>query len=105
MQSSRDGLVLVGEDERLLLVSAPAARLLGLAGTAGAWFGRPLADLVASLPAVEARKNALGAGETGELTVGGVLLGWSAAPVVGVGRLIVLRDVTEERRTESCAPT
>ena len=100
VQSSRDGLVLVGEDERLLLVSAPAARLLGLAGAAGSWFGRPLGDLVASLPALEARRNALASGEAGELTVGGALLGWSAAPVPGVGRLIVLRDVTEDRRTD-----
>lgn len=99
VQSSRDGLVLVGEDERLLLVSAPAARLLALGGAAGSWFGRPLADLVAALPAPEARKGAF-AGDAGEITVGGAVLGWSAAPVAGVGRLVVLRDVTEERRTD-----
>jgi signal transduction histidine kinase/DNA-binding NarL/FixJ family response regulator len=100
VQSSRDGLVLVGEDDRLLLVSAPAARLLGLGAAAGAWFGRSLAELAAALPQPDGRRSVLGAGEAGELGVGGAVLGWSAAPVAGVGRLIVLRDVTEERRTD-----
>lgn len=102
VRSSRDGLVLIGEDERLLLVSEPAARLLRLPGSPEDWHERRLAELVAVItdgrPGVLRGIASLAQVEACELSVGQTALAWSTLPVPGVGRLAVFRDVSEDRR-------
>ncbi|HET7293253.1 MAG TPA: GAF domain-containing protein [Vicinamibacteria bacterium] len=89
--ASRDGILLVG-DGRVRLVNPPALRLLGLPGDVEDWLGRGKGDLpaLARLAAAE-----------GETSLEGRIVRYRAQPLAAggaEGRLIVLRDVTEERR-------
>jgi signal transduction histidine kinase len=116
IESSRDGIVLVGMDLRLLLTNAPALKLLGLPGQPESWTNRPILDALEVLRhraptavrmvGAETRRVQQGdepPGE-GELEIPPHTLHWLNLPVLAggapQGRLIVLRDVTEERRLE-----
>ncbi|MEW5958806.1 MAG: histidine kinase N-terminal 7TM domain-containing protein [Chloroflexota bacterium] len=113
IESSRDGIILIGLDRRLLITNAPMLRLLGLSGRPEDWTERPITAALARLrrhaPAAvkailaEMRRMQQGnepAGE-GEFQVANRTIHWLSLPVLTgatpLGRLIVLHDVTEER--------
>jgi len=116
VESSRDGVVLVGLDQRLLVVNQHALRLLGLPGTPEAWGDRSIWDALHALrghanqlvKVVVGELRRLRAGDEtpseGECQVGSRVIQWLYLPVQGsehsLGRLMVLRDVTEERLLE-----
>ncbi len=102
IESSRDGLVLADEAGRLLLVTEPALRLLGIPGTSSAWLARPASALLAAAHGSGARPS-LGAAlesPSGDWQAGTRALSWLAQGVPGVGRLLVLRDVSHQREAE-----
>lgn len=113
IESSRDGLVLLGHDTRLLLVSEPALRQLDMQGTPADWFGWPAEALDAMLRAhaggVELPRALYSdqhdAPERGEWQIGARTLIWLVLPVPSVGRLLVVRDVTQEREAERLRDT
>jgi len=116
LESSRDGILFVGTDGRMRVVNAHALALLGLPGEPEAWIERPLPEALMALAhrARSAARVALSeirriqrgdqaAGE-GESEVAPRTLHWVNLPVLSdatpLGRLVVLRDVTEERQVE-----
>ena len=113
IESSRDGIFMLSMDLRLLVLNAPVIALLGLPGEPFDWLGRPLSYLLANLrrraprlvraALAEVKRAAHGdeppfeaEGEVPPRTVA-----WLSLPVLSdaqpLGRLVVLRDVTEER--------
>ncbi|MEK7277984.1 MAG: histidine kinase dimerization/phospho-acceptor domain-containing protein, partial [Chloroflexota bacterium] len=116
IRSSRDGVILIGLERRTLVINAPALDMLRLPGASSQWVGRPITEALLALrhaaPAVvrsmtrEIRRIMRGdesAGES-EYEVGSRSVHWFSLPVragsAPVGRLLVLRDVTEERLLE-----
>jgi PAS domain S-box-containing protein len=113
IQSSRDGIVLLGNGPVFRVVNAPALRLLHLPGEPQDWLGRPLQEaltiLSSTAPQVgEALRNEMRRVQTGDLGPGENeyeapphIVRWVNLPVRGsgslLGRLLVLRDVTEDR--------
>jgi signal transduction histidine kinase len=116
VQSSRDGVVLLGIDLRLLVINRPALRFLGLPGEPEMWVDRALWDAINHLrehsPHVvkvildEMRRIRAGDDQSneGEAKVGLRTIQWLSWPVRGfeqpLGRLLMLRDVTEARFLE-----
>lgn len=116
IESSRDGVVLIGMNRRVLVINAPAMRLLGIPGKPEDWIGRSLGEALRALarhaPQVvkatlsEARRIRRGdePPAEGEYEVQSRVIYWLDLPVVAngaaLGRLLVLRDVTEERMLE-----
>jgi PAS domain S-box-containing protein len=114
IDSSRDGIILVGTDMTLQVINAPAIKLLGLPEAAGNWNGESLTYVTRILrrksPALarvmleQARLAQQGqlAPAGGETEGGSVALEWLNLPVQSgpnvLGRLVVLRDITEMRR-------
>ena len=109
---NRDGIVLLGMNQRILVINAPALHLLNLPNEPEAWLNRPIAEAIHYL-----RRNSHGAvkavlGEMrrirqgdeppveGDYEVAPHMIHWTSLPVLSnalpIGRLIVLRDVTEE---------
>jgi len=121
IESSRDGIILTGMDRRVLVVNEPALRMLGLPQGVHDWMGRPLRDALAYLrqyapDAVMATVSEIRRVERGdepmgegEYAVPPRIIHWSNMPVLTgdhpLGRLIVLRDVTEERSLEKMRDT
>ncbi len=116
IESSRDGIILVDMTQRVLVTNAPALQLLQLPGQAKEWTDRPIQDALVALRHVapdvvrttiaEMRRIKQGdepPGE-GEYEVPPRTIHWHNLPVMTngtpLGRLLVLRDVTEERRLE-----
>lgn len=116
VQSSRDGIILIGEELRVLVVNRPALRYLTLPGKPEDWTDRLLWDALSylreSAPQVvratladmrRVRRGDARPGE-GEYVVGLRTFHWVNLPILGgeddFGRLLVLRDVTEERLLE-----
>lgn len=113
VQSSRDGVILLGIDLRLLVINRPALRFLGLLGEPEAWIDRSLWDVVYALRehARHVVKIILGEmrhirdgdeqSHDGEAKVGLRVIQWVSWPVRGdaqpLGRLFVMRDVTDAR--------
>jgi signal transduction histidine kinase len=116
IESNRDGILLVGAKLRVLLANAPALEFLGLAGSAEDWTDRPIEDMLSTLEqhAPDAARKALAeiervrAGDEspgeGEVDIPPRTIHWLDLPVATdgtpLGRLLVLRDVTEERMVE-----
>jgi PAS domain S-box-containing protein len=117
IETSRDGIILIGMDLRVLVMNATALGFLGLAGQPEDWIGRPLQDALGQLrrhaPTVvratlaEMRRIQKGdepVGE-GEYEVSAHKIHWLNLPVISdgmpLGRLLVLHDVTQERLLES----
>jgi len=116
IRASRDGILLLGRDLRFLVVNDAAVRLLRLPGHPEDWLGRPLRQAFPFL-----REAAPGAAEAakaelrrvrrgdeppaeGEYALPPRVVRWLNLPVSAgtapLGRLLVLRDVTEERALE-----
>lgn len=112
LDSSRDGLVMVGLDRRILFLNEATQRLMALPGPLADWIGRPWREAAAGpaapaaleLSAVDEQRVAPGdeASSGGEITIGERIIGWANLPVRAdgrvEGRLIVLREVTSERQ-------
>jgi two-component system, CitB family, sensor kinase len=95
LHAIREGVVVVGRDDRLRLANAEARRLLGLADDA---VGRPVAEVVQDASLVEALRGRSQAGE-GLHVVGGRVLVTGQRPAERNGRRLAtvttLRDRTE----------
>jgi signal transduction histidine kinase len=116
IEASRDGIVLNGVDGTILVMNLPALTLLRLPGTARDWVNRPISQAIAEMRHAapqaaratiqEMRRLKTGAEPTaeGDYEVDGRPIHWQSLPVrVGLrpmGRLIVMRDMTEERALE-----
>jgi len=116
IESNRDGIVLVGMDHRLLVLNAPGQELLRLTGQLTEWFNRPIQDVLAAIEhhapdvvqTILAELQRIDAGDDspgeGEWEVPPRAIHWLNLPVMAgalqLGRLWVLRDVTEERLLE-----
>ncbi len=116
IKSTRDGVVLIGMNQRVLVINETALQLLRLTGQPEEWIGYSLVHLARPLrrrsPAVmravldEIRRIQRGdepPGE-GEYDVPPRTIHWFNLPVLSgdtpLGRLLVLRDVTDERAVE-----
>src|SRR5215218_11072660 len=95
LHAIREGIVVVGDDDRLLLANGEARRLLGLADDA---VGRPIAELVKDPALLSAMRGSSAAGE-GLHVVGGRVLVTGQRPAERDGRRLAtvttLRDRTE----------
>lgn len=115
LKASRDGLILISMDRRVLVVNRPTLQMLNLPGEPADWEARPIGEALSHLrhdaPRVvldtlhELRRVEHGdelSGE-GEYEVKSRQIHWINLPVltetgqIPLGRLVVLRDVTEER--------
>ena len=116
IESSRDGIVLIGTDGLVRVVNGATLRLLCLPGVPDDWLQSPAlfairrlrahARPVARLALGEMRRARRGApwSGQGEFQIGPRMLVWINLPVEAgmtqMGRLLVLRDVTQERQLE-----
>ncbi len=116
IQSSRDGIILISPDNEIMVMGHMAIQYLGLEGSVGQWVHRKMAEALAMLrpyaPDVvkitlsEIRRLRQGdatAGE-GDYEIKGRNIHWLNLPVTddgqSLGRLLILRDVTEDRRLD-----
>jgi PAS domain S-box-containing protein len=113
IESSRDGIILVSLDQQILVVNAMAIEFLRLPGAPLDWTARPVQDALDVLErhAPEAARATLAQvvriqegdepPSEWESVVPPRTIHWLDLPVVAettpLGRLLVLRDVTEER--------
>lgn len=111
--ASRDGMVLLGMNERILVINEPALRLLGLPNQPDDWLDRSVLEVIPlvrrRVPQVaraimrEIRRTQTGyePSAEGDYDVAPYSIHWLSLPVLSeaapLGRLIVMRDVTEER--------
>jgi PAS domain S-box-containing protein len=111
---NRDGIALLGMTQRILVINVQALRLLGLSGEPEDWLNRSLFGFIQTLRhsshvAVktmidEIRRTQRGdePPSEGEYEVASRMVRWTSLPVLSnaqpIGRLIVLRDVTEEHQ-------
>jgi len=116
IRSSRSGIVMVTTDWHTLVVNSAALELFGLPGRPEDWIGRPVEDWLRTLrhsapgvvKATLAEKRRIQRGDEpakeGEYEVPPRIIHWQNMPVLSgltpLGRLIILRDVTRERRLE-----
>ncbi|HNT77921.1 MAG TPA: ATP-binding protein, partial [Anaerolineae bacterium] len=116
IQSSRDGIILLGLDMHVLVINRPALDLLKLPGDpvswGDQWFWDALSRLYEHSPQAvdvilsEVRRVQAGDARSGEgeMQVGARIIHWLNLPVLeterAVGRLFVLQDVTEARLLE-----
>jgi signal transduction histidine kinase len=116
IESSRDGIMLIGMDQCVLVVNAPVLDLLHLAGQPEDWINRSVQDALTTLEShapdfgqvILAEMDRVRAGDEspgeGECDVPPRAIRWQNLPVMTgttpLGRLLVLRDVTEERLLE-----
>jgi signal transduction histidine kinase len=113
IRSSRDGVLLVGVQGRILVINMPALQLLHLPGQPEEWLGRSVrhvlrllrryAPAVAEAALVEMRRIQKGDEPPSEAehTVPPHVVHWVNLPVLAgaipLGRLLVLQDVTDKR--------
>jgi signal transduction histidine kinase len=113
IESSRDGIILVGLDKRMLVVNAPALEMLGLPDEPSVWTERPMRDALdvlerhaaVSAHAIWTEMKRIEVGDEpvgeGEFEVFPRSIHWLNLPVLvdgrPLGRLWVLHDVTEEK--------
>jgi len=116
IEASRDGIILSGVDGTILVMNLPALTLLRLPGTPLDWVNRPIGQAITEMRHVapqaaratiqEMRRLRTGAEPTaeGDYEIDARPIHWQSLPVrVGLrpmGRLIVMRDMTEERTLE-----
>ena len=113
IESSRDGLIMVNKEQRLMVFNQPAAHLLCLPGRAADWLGCGLPQLIAALPddSSEIGSFIAQAGEqladgqptaiVAELMSGNYTVRCEKLPVMAgetwLGQLLVLHDISKER--------
>ncbi len=113
VQSSRDGIVLLGVDLRLLVVNRPALRFFGLPDEPETWVDRSLWDVIRILRdrarhvvkiilgEMRRIRNGDDQPHNGEVKIGLRMIQWDSWPVRGdvqlLGRLFLMRDVTDVR--------
>lgn len=116
VQSARDGVILIGMSLQVLVVNEAALHYLGLDGHPDEWVNRTLwealsalrdqapyaaRDLLHEMRRIERGDEPAG---SGEYQIGSHSLEWYNLPVASsdkpLGRLIILRDVTEARSVE-----
>lgn len=116
IHSSRDGVVLVGMDQRILVMNEPAHELLRLPDSPKEWVNRSIMEALAELfeyaplaaQATMAGVRHMNQGNDppseGEIEVPPRAIHWFNLPVragdIPLGRLLSLRDVTEDRLVE-----
>ena len=116
IESNRDGIILIGTDQRFLVFNAPGLELLQLTGQPEEWMRRPIHDALDALEhhapgvvdAILAEMRRVEEGDDspgeGEWEVPPRAIHWLNLPVTAdtspLGRLWVLRDVTEQRMLE-----
>ncbi len=116
IESSRDGIILIGMNQRMLVINAPALEFLRLSGQPEDWINRSIRDAMSALElyapqavrTILAEIDRVQMGDTspgdGECEVPPRSIHWMNLPVMAdktpLGRLLVLRDVTEERLLE-----
>ena len=116
IKSSRDGLILIGMDRVVQVINASALQMLRLPGQPEDWIGRTLADVAQAVryPARDVARTLVAESRRiwrgdeplaeGEFLVPPRFIYWSNLSVLAgdtpLGRLIVLRDTTEERLIE-----
>jgi signal transduction histidine kinase len=116
IKSNRDGVILVGMNSRILVMNVPALQMLNLPGLPEDWLGQPLRDarrvlhIYAPHAARTTRREILRIRKgneppsEGEYEVQSHTIHWLSLPVLAgttpLGRLLVLRDVTDERAVE-----
>lgn len=114
IQASRDGIVLIGVDNRIKVVNQMALALLGLPDGVEGWMERPLRHAIKQLRSVSPQLVALVLREAarlaqnseqpgfGEFEANNYITQWLNLPVVAdgnrIGHLLILRNVTDERR-------
>ncbi len=114
--ADNDGIILVGTDGRILLFNPPGFAFFQLDGTPETWIGRSVYEAIAWLQkrwpqvaqAIEAETNRVAAGDgtvaEGEFELPPRTIHWRNLPVMldgqPLGRLIVLRDTTQEQALE-----
>jgi two-component system, NtrC family, sensor histidine kinase KinB len=116
IESSRDGIILISNEQRVLIINPPALAILRLHGRSAAWVNRPFLTLIEQFnrhaPAAantlsaemeRSLKNHKATG-SGEFELGSRHVHWLNLPVNAgqepLGRLLFLRDVTEEHTLE-----
>jgi NtrC-family two-component system sensor histidine kinase KinB len=116
IESSRDGIMMIGTDQRLLVTNATALKLLRLPGDPADWMDKSVRETLAALRrhapeavrATLAELRRIKKGDEpfaeGEYEVPPRTIHWLNLPVetggVPMGRLLVLYDVTEVRVLE-----
>ena len=116
IESSRDGIILNSMNGTILVMNLPALTMLRLPGAPSDWVNRPIVDAIQAMRHTapssaratirELRRLTTSAEPTaeGDYEVAGRPIHWQSLPVrVGsrpMGRLIVLRDMTEEHALE-----
>lgn len=116
IESSRDGIILNSLDERILVINARALKMLRLPGQPADWLGRHVRDMLTILRHASAEMARILVAELrhiqtgdeppseGEVEAPPFMIHWLNLPVlVGqapLGRLVILRDVTDERAVE-----
>lgn len=111
IQSSRDGIILVGTNRRILVVNDMALKMLQQDEAAPDWVGRTLSEglshLVESYPQEIRAMQIVPAGhdlKTGEFKLGEKIIFWQNllvnADTQPIGHLLLLRDITDERLLE-----
>ncbi|MBX3060578.1 MAG: GAF domain-containing protein [Anaerolineae bacterium] len=114
--AATDGIILVGTDGRVLLINPPGFAFLQLDDAPEAWVGRSVKAAIARLQQkspqaagiIEAETNRVAAGDTavgeGKFDLPPRTIHWRNLPVLldgqPMGRLIVLRDTTQEHILE-----
>ncbi len=116
IRASRDGVVLIGTDQRILVINESALRLLHILGSREEWTNRSINTALeamhqhapAAVSATQQEIRRVQAGDEqpgeGEYEVQSRFIHWLNLPVragaTALGRLLVLHDVTEERMLE-----
>jgi PAS domain S-box-containing protein len=116
IESSRDGIILIGMDQRILVANAPGIDLLRLTGQPEDWVNQSVQDALNVLgrhapdvvQVIQAEMHRVRTGDAlsgeGEWEIPPRTIHWLNLPVMAgttrLGRLLVLRDVTEERLLE-----
>lgn len=116
LEASQDGVALIGFDRKIWVLNAAMMQLLRLPGEPAAWLQRPVTEALQLLhttaPEVvqqgeaEMQRMTLGnePGNTGRIELFGRQVQWFNLPVFAatqaLGRLVLLRDVTEAHLTQ-----
>jgi PAS domain S-box-containing protein len=116
IESSRDGIILNSVNGTILVMNLPALAMLRLPGSPSDWVNRPIRDAIqemrhtapaAARATIKELRRLTTAAEptaTGDYDIAARPIHWQSLPVrVGsrpMGRLVVLRDMTEEHALE-----